>query len=74
MLRHSSQIITLAIKNWTRADWEIMAKDNKCTVDEVKDYFHQCLKDGKVVLPIGRCEGFDYTTGCPGHNFKEGTK
>ena len=26
---------------------------------------------GRRVLPYGECEGFDYQTGCPGHEVKE---
>ncbi len=67
--RHFSQNIEGALKNWSKQDWLCMARDNKCTVEEVKDYFWQCLNEGKRVLPMaGHCEGFSYQTGCPGHD------
>lgn len=68
MTIHVSQSVEGAIKNWSKQDWLCMARDNGCTVDEVKDYFWTCLREGKLRLPIGKpCEGFSYQTGCPGH-------
>lgn len=37
---------------------------------EVRDKLLDCLAEGKKVLPMGQCEGFDYQTGCPGHERK----
>ena len=40
----------------------------RATVNEIKEYLHQCLAEGIEVLPIGKpCEGFNHKTGCPGH-------
>jgi hypothetical protein len=33
----------------------------------VRDWLRLQLAQGKRVLPMGKCEGFDYQTGCPGH-------
>jgi hypothetical protein len=32
----------------------------------------QNLAIGRKVLPFAKCEGFDYRTGCPGHEQQEG--
>lgn len=33
----------------------------------VRDWLKLQLAQGKRVLPMGKCEGFNYQTGCPGH-------
>jgi hypothetical protein len=67
--RHIAQSIAGAVKNWDDSMWKSLAKDNKCTVSDVKDYFLNALAEGKKVIPIGEpCEGFSYITGCPGHD------
>lgn len=39
---------------------------------EARDFLYDCLAKGWRVLPIGEaCEGFDYQTGCPGHEVAE---
>ena len=38
------------------------------TKNEVKDFFNLCLWEGKLKLPIGDCDNFDYQTGCKGHS------
>ncbi len=40
---------------------------------EVRDFLKLQLAMGKRVLPMGKCEGFDYQTGCPGHEVQEDT-
>lgn len=37
------------------------------TASEARDFLLDELSKGHVVIPFGHCEGFDYTTGCPGH-------
>ena len=38
------------------------------TADEVREALLDELAKGREVLPVGDpCEGFDYKTGCPGH-------
>lgn len=37
------------------------------TADEARDYLMDQLVAGREVLPMGECEGFDFKTGCPGH-------
>lgn len=35
---------------------------------EAREHLLDCLEAGKKVLPCSsECEGFDYQTGCPGH-------
>lgn len=33
----------------------------------VRKWLELQLSEGKRVLPMGECEGFDFQTGCPGH-------
>ncbi len=33
----------------------------------VRDWLKLQLAQGKRVLPMGECDGFSYTDGCPGH-------
>jgi hypothetical protein len=41
---------------------------SKATGREVKAYLLEQLSQGKKLLPMCKdCVGFDYTTGCPGH-------
>lgn len=36
--------------------------------DEIFDWLCNELAQGRRVVPMGKkCEGFDYQTGCPGH-------
>ena len=65
---HICQSVSGALKNWTKKDWDMMAKDNNCTPKEAKQWFQEQHDLGRAVIPIGeKCEGFDYVTGCPGH-------
>ena len=34
---------------------------------QVRDWLRLQIAQGKHVLPMGECEGFDYVKGCPGH-------
>lgn len=38
--------------------------------DEAHAQLLEELSKGRRVLPVGACEGFDYQTGCPGHEEK----
>lgn len=41
---------------------------NTLTDAQARDWLMDCLVQGKEKLPLGKpCEGFSYTTGCPGH-------
>ena len=34
---------------------------------EVREFLYDCMEKGWKKFPIGKCEGFSYETGCPGH-------
>lgn len=38
------------------------------TAQEAHEILCDHLAAGHEVLPMGPCEGFDYVTGCPGHD------
>lgn len=39
------------------------------TADEVREWLMDQLAQGREVVPFGAaCDGFDYITGCPGHD------
>ena len=38
-----------------------------CSKKDVKKFLQEQLSLGRRVIPLGKCEGFDYQTGCPGH-------
>ena len=37
------------------------------TPDEVREYFYDCLSEGKEVIPLCDCDNFDFKKGCQGH-------
>ena len=41
------------------------------TTYEVREFLLDQLSMGHELLPMGDCEGFDYKTGCPGHQIEE---
>lgn len=46
----------------------LKADKTHLTAKEAKLYLKGLLAEGKKLLPIGQpCDGFSYTTGCPGH-------
>lgn len=49
---------------------ESVTNDGKSvTPHEYREYLMDQLAAGREVLPFGEpCEGFDYKTGCPGHD------
>jgi len=60
--------------NWNKAEMKrglkwITKKDGSryVSVDELRNALMNELAQGHEVLPTGECEGFDYKTGCPGH-------
>lgn len=38
------------------------------TVNEIKKFLRNEIKQGHTVIPCGDCNNFDFTTGCKGHN------
>lgn len=73
---HFAQSVRGALR-WDRRMMKRMASsiivDGKPlqTADEVREFFMDCLAAGKELLPMGPCEGFDYKTGCPGHEMPD---
>lgn len=66
---HVCQSVEGALMHWDFNQWHAVAKDNKMSVNEVKRWFLQCVREGKKVIPLHEeCEGFSYETGCPGHD------
>lgn len=56
--------------NWNkRKKINFMHHDDgsKMTDAEARIYLAEALAEGKRVLPMAECEGFDYQKGCPGH-------
>jgi len=65
---HICQSVSGALKNWSKKEWESVAKHNKMTADALKERFRIYEFEGKRVIPLGEpCEGFSYQDGCPGH-------
>ncbi len=64
---HLCQSVRGALKNWSASEFRHMAKHNNCTVNDVKNYFMNCLAEGKEVIPIGECDNFSFKDGCMGH-------
>ena len=76
-MMHFAQDVRGALRNWDKRMMKRMASsiivDGKRlkTADEVREFFMDCLASGKELLPMGDCEGFDYKTGCPGHEYPD---
>jgi len=74
---HMCQSVRGPLTNWKKADWKRNARGWKqdgrsMTGEDLKEYFLDQLALGREVIPLGEpCEGFDYKTGCPGHDVEE---
>ena len=74
---HFAQSVRGALRNWDKRMLKRMASafvvDGRPlqTADELREFLMDCLAAGKELLPCGPCEGFDYKTGCPGHEVEE---
>ncbi len=66
---HFCQDLRGPLQTWSDKNWEdLIAKPNKVSIHEAKDFFLDRIAEGKKVIPIGeKCDGFSYETGCPGH-------
>lgn len=60
--------------NWPHAEFKCALKYMKKedgslfrSIPELRDALMDELSKGHEVIPMGECEGFDYKTGCPGH-------
>lgn len=64
-----------ALRNWNPREWKgcCTAEDgHTMTPEEVRDHFFDELAKGRKVIPMGRCDNFDYESGCQGHPCEEG--
>lgn len=70
MKRHLSISVRGALK-WPDEDlsglFEDMDTGDSLTADEAREYLQECLAEGKGKIPCGKCDNFDYKTGCKGH-------
>ena len=74
-IRHMCLDVRGVLLNWTRPMQKRMAPlfiingRQLTTADELRAFLADCLAEGKEVIPLTNeaCEGFDYKTGCPGH-------
>ncbi len=67
---HVSLDIRGALMNYTARDYKGMFRHDDgspMTWREAKLTLLDELAKGRRYLPFGVCEGFDYQTGCPGH-------
>ena len=67
---HLSLDVKGALMNWKQGQFRGMFKrpdGTKMTANEARAVLVDELAKGHELLPYGDCEGFDYKTGCPGH-------
>jgi hypothetical protein len=70
---HMSQSVRGPLLNWDYQDWAdattwITRDDGtRMTPLELKAAFLEHLAQGHLVIPVGECSNFDYTSGCKGH-------
>jgi hypothetical protein len=68
MIKHDSQSIQAALYNWTKKMWEAEALVQKNTANALMGRYKIAHFEGKKVFPVGKCDGFDFVKGCPGHD------
>jgi hypothetical protein len=64
-----------ALLNWSDREFKGVFKHDDGRVmspREAKLALMDEIAKGHKVIPCGPCEGFDYQTGCPGHESSEG--
>lgn len=65
---HICQSVDGALRNWGKAEWKHVAKENGRSPEYIRKQFEIYKFEGKKVIPIGpMCDGFDFEKGCPGH-------
>ncbi len=73
MNMHLSQSIRGPLTNWTPLDWKNATKwihkedGSNYEPFELKQAFLDELAKGHEVVPIGKCDNFDFKEGCKGH-------
>lgn len=69
---HVCQSVDGALRNWSKSDWKHMADTNNVSIGYAKKWMELQRHLGRKVVPIGdKCEGFNYESGCPGHEVIE---
>lgn len=59
-----------ALTNWKKKDFKnvLQSDDGKyLSPEETKQQFLDWLAEGKLKVPFGECDNFDYIKGCRGH-------
>lgn len=63
-----------AIK-WPKSQLRTLFKEDETgrqlTAEEAREYLLDLLSEGKELIPLGKCENFDYKKGCLGHPAEE---
>jgi len=71
MIYHVCLDIRGALTNWPKKKFNKMLVNNETgkylTASEAKEQLLQWLSEGKEVLPMSKCDNFDYKKGCQGH-------
>jgi hypothetical protein len=47
--------------------WITRKDGSTMTPDQLRDTFMDLLAEGKEVIPIGKCDNWDFKEGCKGH-------
>lgn len=68
-LYHMSIDVRGALKNWTARESRGCrnASGSRMTLLEIKELLMDHLAAGHEVIPFGRCDNFDWRSGCQGH-------
>lgn len=67
---HMCMSVKGVLKNWRPSQYrKFFTNDNGrvLTADEAKRYLLDEIGKGRLVIPMGECDNFDYQTGCRGH-------
>lgn len=70
MIIHCCLDVRGALKNFTKRQLGALFTDNgkRVSADAARDALLDHVAAGHDVIPLGPpCNGFDYKTGCPGH-------
>lgn len=70
MMTHMCISINGALRNWNKRDFKNLftrADGYQLSATEAKDYLRYEQAMGKKVLPMGKCDNFDFQSGCRGH-------
>lgn len=71
---HMKMSIKGAIRNRAFRGFTNSETGRELSPREGEEYLLDCLEKGWKYLPLGDCPGFDYMTGCPGHEVEDETE